>query len=363
MKRIAKNLYQHENGTFYTLHRVGDRQHKKSLGTKDKSLAKQILRQSILRAPNPRNAAYEVATLESKHLDLTAIERPAFSTAVELHDGNTAFGSKDTARNLRLRKRTTLRFCKSWEEFQPVSIWKQYNAEGEALKTKQDLQGGWVSSPNQLRWYLRSLSKFCLERDWVSEAQVNGKIPRKVVPPRRVQIPAPKDVRDLLLMCEAESFELGQFIRWLALSGLRLSGAAGIRWEEINFSAGEYRRKMKGGCEVVIPLLPDALSLLVNRWTSAGKPRAGLVFEMGDYRIKRVRRLLRKYAVGLGIGLTYPHALRHHFASVAFANGFSAGEVAQMLGHKDGGALALQVYGHVIPSQLKTKVAQLRILE
>ncbi|MBA3353570.1 MAG: hypothetical protein H0U23_14330 [Blastocatellia bacterium] len=59
--------------------------------------------------------------------------------------------------------------------------------------------------------------------------------------------------------------------------------------------------------------------------------------------------------------MEHPHLLRHHFASVAFANGFSAGEVAQMLGHRDGGALALQVYGHVIPTQLKSKVLSLRM--
>jgi site-specific recombinase XerD len=277
--------------------------------------------------------------------------RPDFLLAVEHYERNTAFGSRETAKNFARRKRTLLKYCGCWSDFQSVAIWKMYD------------ECGYVSAPNQLHWFLRSFVEHCVNRGWLAESDWKevSKIPRKVVPPRRVQIPASNEVRDLLLMCEAESFELGQFIRWLALSGLRLSGAAGIRWEEINFSAGEYRRKMKGGCEVVIPLLPDALSLLLNRWTSAGKPRAGLVFEMGDYRIKRVRRLLRKYAVGLGLGLTYPHALRHHFASVAFANGFSAGEVAQMLGHKDGGALALQVYGHVIPTQLKMKVANLRM--
>ncbi len=163
-------------------------------------------------------------------------------------------------------------------------------------------------------------------------------------------------------MCEAENEECGCFIRWMALSGLRLAGAAGIDWNDIDFASGEYKRRMKGGTEVIIPLLADALSLLKSRWVAAGQPRSGRVFAFGNARIKRARRLLRKYAVGLGIGLTYPHALRHHFASVAFAGGFSAGEVAQMLGHKDGGALALKVYGHVIPTQLKSKVANLRMV-
>ena len=32
-----------------------------------------------------------------------------------------------------------------------------------------------------------------------------------------------------------------------------------------------------------------------------------------------------------------------------------------MLGHQDGGALVLKTYGHVIPTVLDRKVAQLRI--
>lgn len=346
MKHIAKNLYQHENGTYYSLHRRGSRQIKKSLGTKDRVLAKAILRRSALPLGLAAGSITPVAVQSS---DPTAARRPAFLAAVEEHERNTAFAAVSTARNLRTRKATMLRFCSDWPEYQPVAIWKRFDAEG------------WVSAQNQLRWYLRSFSTYCVQRGWLTEADVAGKIPSKTVPPRRVQIPAPELVADLLAMCEAENTECGEFIRWMALSGLRLRGAAGIDWNDVDFSSGEYKRRMKGGSEVVIPLLPAASALLHKRWLAAGQPKCGVVFSMGDARIKSVRRLLRKYANGLGIGLTYPHALRHHFASVAFAGGFSAGEVALMLGHKDGGALALRVYGHVIPTQLKLKVLTLRM--
>jgi site-specific recombinase XerD len=36
--------------------------------------------------------------------------------------------------------------------------------------------------------------------------------------------------------------------------------------------------------------------------------------------------------------------------------------VAAMLGHRDGGTLALQVYGHVIADHLKSKVANLKMV-
>ncbi len=70
---------------------------------------------------------------------------------------------------------------------------------------------------------------------------------------------------------------------------------------------------------------------------------------------------MRKFAVGLGLDLSYPHALRHHFASVALAAGFSPAEVARMLGHRDGGALLLKTYAHVIKDVLDYKVSRLRI--
>ncbi|MEO6872014.1 MAG: hypothetical protein ABI233_07320 [Chthoniobacterales bacterium] len=256
MKRIQKHLYQHENGTYYSLHRAGDHQIKKSLGTKDRALAKGILRASQL----PEGL--------SRSLDPTstiANPRPDFLRALQLHEDNSAFGSKETAINFSRRRRTLQKFCSTWEEFEPVAIWKKYDSLG------------FVSAPNQLRWYLRNFISFCIDRSWLPDSyfKIVSKIPRKVVSPRRIQVPSPESVRDLLLMCEAEDYELGQFIRWLTFSGLRLSGAAGIRWEDINFPSSEFSRVMKGGKVVILPLLPSALELLKSRWLSAGCPKTG----------------------------------------------------------------------------------------
>lgn len=339
MKNIAKNLYQHENGTFYSLHRIHGRQIKRSLGTKDKKAAKQLLKQSRAVGSSP---------LRTDSIDSA---RPPFCTALDKHERNSAFASRETELNFARRKRTLLNYCKKWSDFDPVSIWKDY----------RDL--GYVSAPNQLRWFLRSFVEYAIDQNWLTQADWKSvcKIPHLTVPPRRVQIPPPNLVSDLLAMCEAEHKEAGQFLRFLAYTGLRITSGKKIRWEEINFKEGEYKRQMKGGQEAVIPLLPEAFSFLQARWLAADKPDNGLIFEMGDFRIKQARRILKKYARGLGVGLTYPHALRHNLASVSFSMGLSAGEVASMLGHTDGGTLALQTYGHVIPSQLKSKVNALRI--
>jgi len=46
---------------------------------------------------------------------------------------------------------------------------------------------------------------------------------------------------------------------------------------------------------------------------------------------------------------TTSHDLRHHYASVLIAAGASVVEVAELLGHKDGGALVLKTYAHLFP--------------
>ncbi len=343
MKRIARNLFKHQNGTYYTLSRVNGKQVKQSLRTADKTLAKQLLKKARL------GGGLVLPLVQSAPVQSSNSSRPDFVDALEMHEAHCAFASPKTSLNLRTRKRTVLRFCKTWRDFHPVEIWNKFDAEG--CKAAQ----------NQLRWFLRSFTHYCLERKWLSEVEVSGKLPRKSVTSRRVKIPPPQVVSDLLKMCEAEHKEIGQFIRFIAYTGVRLTGARLVCWENIDLSVPEYTMVMKGGEAATIPLLPEAAAFLESRWIAAGKPKRGLVFQMGDCRIKKARRILRKYSVGLGLDLSYPHALRHAFASVAFASSLSAGEVAPMLGHRDGGVLALRVYGHVIPSQLKSKVSGLRI--
>ncbi|MEO8439373.1 MAG: tyrosine-type recombinase/integrase [Spartobacteria bacterium] len=337
MKRIQRNLFRHENGTYYIIRRVGAQQSKKSLGTKDKAVAKGLLRAQ-------RNSG---DLFKSPLNNGPQINRPDFLSAVEEHGQNTSFAREKTERNFLQRKRTLLSHCSTWENFQPVSVWKKYDALG------------FVSAQNQFRWYLRSFVSYCVERGWLSElyqADV-GKIRLKRVPPRRVQIPEPEQVRELLLMVEAENRELGQFLRWIAYSGLRLTGAKEVQWEEINFTNSEYVREMKGGQTVVIPLLPEAQSLLLARFEKMGQPSRGPIFDLNDYDIRKLRRLLRNFASGLEVDLEYPHAFRHAFGSVALSSGLSPAEVALLLGHKDGGKLVLSTYGHVIPTQLKSKVS------
>jgi site-specific recombinase XerD len=356
MKAIEKNLYLGPKGVLYADWTVRGRRTRKSLKTRHlkeaRAALKRLLRGNV-NEPGPKEVVNRPPKIQLGS-EVSGLSRPSLGAALDDFVANTSFPSPDTIRNLGTCRKIFDRLCSDWETFRPVTIWKAYE------------KGGHISAPNQLRWFIRKFVRYCLHHSWLDKViwkECEG-MALKIVPSRRIEIPSPELTRDFLAMCLAEDEERGQFIAWLAYSALRITSAAFLRWEEVNLDAARSRRVMKGGREVFIPLLPQAVDLLRRRWERAGRPRVGVVWTWEnslDNEFKKVRRIMRKFAVGLGIDLTYPHALRHHLASVALANGFSPGEVALMLGHQDRGALVLKTYGHVIPTVLDDKVAKLRI--
>jgi integrase len=46
-----------------------------------------------------------------------------------------------------------------------------------------------------------------------------------------------------------------------------------------------------------------------------------------------------------------PHQLRHRFASLLVASGINIRQVAEWMGHQDGGALLLRTYAHLLPAE------------
>jgi integrase len=123
---------------------------------------------------------------------------------------------------------------------------------------------------------------------------------------------------------------------------------------------------MKGGVRSYIPLTTEAMHLfqaIRDDIDHAGRVAVGKVFPFSERDVKRASRLLKKFASGLGLEINHHHALRHLFASVAMEQGFSAKEVAELLGHRDGGVLAMRTYGHIRPAVLRDKVRTLSICE
>lgn len=181
----------------------------------------------------------------------------------------------------------------------------------------------------------------------------------------------------------------------LALLGLRRGEIAGLRWSSVDLDAGTIRvaertRVVVSGRQVdgvsapiidrkrgksrsstrVLPLPASTLAVLratkerQRRWRRDavhegrqwGSGRDGHVLVHAvDGRPVAPRTLDDWWTEALVFaGVTHRrlHASRHTAASRLFAAGLSAAQVAEWLGHSDGGVLALRTYTHVAGSEL-----------
>ena len=367
-----RHLYQHGNGTYYALLTVSGHTEKKSLKTKNLKQARQRLLwflqgRDIL---SGKAAASSSAPCQSgppasdaaPQLKLQDSKVPFVNALGDFCEG-VAFRNKSTARNFATQKTKLLAFMgtsPTWELFKPATFWKSH----AGFSAGEGERSGPKAAPNQFRWFLRKFAKYCESRrllDPTTIEDIRG-IPGLVVPPRRVRLSDRQALEDLFSMIEAEDKLTGLFLRWVLYTGLRLEGARGVTWEQIDLDQEQYRCVMKGGTEVVLPLTPKACDLLRKLKLvrlHAGEHLSGLVFEISDRRYKSALRMLKKYSAGLDLDAKCIHAFRHLFASYALQSGFSPAEVAVLLGHRDGGVLVCRVYGHVSSDNLKSKLKSL----
>ena len=200
MKAIEKNLYLGPKGVFYADWTVRGRRARKSLGTRNRKEARAALKRLIRGRSNPKISWGDPPT--PKHFEVLQGSRPSLRVALDDFIQNTSFASLDTIRNLGTCRSIFDRLCSDWENFRPVQVWRAYASDGH------------ISSPNQLRWFIRKFVRYCLDRSWIGEViwKECQSIPLKVVPSRRVEIPSPQLAADFLAMCLAEDEERGQFI-------------------------------------------------------------------------------------------------------------------------------------------------------
>ena len=65
------------------------------------------------------------------------------------------------------------------------------------------------------------------------------------------------------------------------------------------------------------------------------------------FKVGEAQRAIDRGCRKLGIPRITHHDLRHFFATVCIESGVDIPTVSRWLGHKDGGVLAMKVYGHL----------------
>ena len=171
--------------------------------------------------------------------------------------------------------------------------------------------------------------------------------------PKALVLPEPEQFRRFVTEVEngggGFSRPCADLIRFLTFGGFRKSEAANITWADCDFQKREIL--VRGHAETGtknwsirrVPMIPDLLEFLKRL-------RGGRESEPGNSPVMSVRecqKAMDRAAKAVGMQRITHHDLRHLFATRCIESGVDIPTVSRWLGHKDGGALAMKVYGHL----------------
>jgi integrase len=136
-------------------------------------------------------------------------------------------------------------------------------------------------------------------------------------------------------------------VELLAYSGCRIQEATSLRWADVDLEKNALTITggdigTKNHLNRTIPMT-DALRSLLARLSREGTPQpTARIVTIHD-----AKKCLTTASKRLGYPRFTHHDFRHFFATTCIEAGVDIPTVSKWLGHKDGGALAMRVYGHL----------------
>jgi integrase len=172
---------------------------------------------------------------------------------------------------------------------------------------------------------------------------------RAFIPPSQAQFSA------LLTECDAtEKTHAGLIIRFLALTGLRISEAMAVKWPNV-FTDHIHvpAEAAKNGKARSIPRL-EGLEEVLSRLRALG---------YGEFVLPRqnAKKAIGNACKRVGISPMSHHCFRHYFATRCIESGVDVPTVSRWLGHTDGGALLSRTYFHLLDEHSRRMAARVKI--
>lgn len=328
-KVAAENLVRHRGGTYYLNAKVGGKKIRRSLETADLRIAK-IKRDNVLgplrsvatASPGDVRTVGDALELVGKRMASNPKHRPA---------------TRDYYVELLRLLRLTLpldRGGAAWRA-DDVRVWWQAFASSRS-----------ASQANNALSMVRAVSAVLREAGLRTDDPCAGlkrmRAKRSAVeklPPRETLALIVAEIR---AQKKAKSGHVADMVEFVAWSGMRIGQARALQWEHVLedwiVMVGDVAGA-KGADDRRLPI-SAGLRVVIDRMRHADAK--GPVFQ-----VKSPREALKGACVRLGIGHMRVHDLRHWFATHAIESGVDVPTVAKWLGHKDGGTLAMRVYGHM----------------
>ncbi|MBU6402209.1 MAG: site-specific integrase [Verrucomicrobia bacterium] len=330
--KVAANLYRLASSAgYYALVKRGGKQFRRSLQTADRKLAERRL--ADLKAQVGSLTITEDAKLGFKDVALRWLEsikhtlRPATIVQREIRINNLTPHFRGVAiRNI------TPRQCEVWATARGPEVAAQTFAhELELLNA--------VLRYSQAHGLILTNPAASLKRPKIVQA--------KIVVPSREQfqnLVAAIRLSEGRKDSQTKSKTGADLVEFLAYSGARLGEARQARWRDVDF--GKHAITIQGTksetSRRVIPMT-NALRAFLEKLCAGEQPKP----DDQIIPILSAKKCLHNACRRLGYPHFTHHDFRHFFATTCIESGVDIPTISRWLGHSDGGALAMRVYGHL----------------
>jgi integrase len=330
--KVAENLYRLESSRgYYALVKKGGKQFRRSLRTKDRKLAERRLKE--LKGQIGCLSLTEDAKLGFKAIAdrwLESVKHTLAPSTIELREirikNLEPFFAGTPLRNI------TPFQCEHWAAKRAPQVATQtFAGELETLRNifKYALNHGLIlSNPAMI-----------VKRPKVTYSKT-------VIPTREQFVKLIAQIRqsDGRADSQRKSKDGADLVEFLAYSGARVGEARAARWSDANFETNMIwiHGTKSQGSDRLIPMT-TALQNFLQRLKNESSPQPNDQILKIDSAKKTLATACKK--------LSFPkfshHDFRHFFATTCIESGVDIPTVSRWLGHADGGALAMRVYGHL----------------
>jgi integrase len=323
-------LLRHRGGGYYACAKVAGKIIRRSLDTEDYNIAKNRLAPVLAEMRGAKNAS-AAGTLGAAIQEEADREDPTI---------------KKSTRHYYRQIATSLAKVSATLQVDPlgISIAKVTLAELRALMDKYAINAAATRYNGCLALLRRTYTRA------MESGHVGGNLPLvlKRIKPLKTKHDLPTAetfatiIADIIAQRKSHSKATAASVELLAYTGLRISEAQALRWRDIK-ADHLVVRTMKNDDLRQVPLIPAADALLARLKDSGVPTEANSPVLL----VKSPRIALDNACERLGLDHMRVHDLRHIFATRCIEGGVDLPTLASWLGHKDGGVLCAQVYGHL----------------
>lgn len=319
-------------GRYYALVKKGGKQFRRSLKTKDRNLAERRLKEI-------KEKIGGLAVGEDAKLTFEEVARKCWLESIK----HTLAASTIIQREIRIKNLAPFFASKPIRNVTPADCEKWVVKRGAELAPQTFVHE--LDTMRAVFDYAR--------RHGLILSSPAADIRRPKITFAKIVVPSRDQFRNLVAAIrqsdgrsdsQAKSKAGADLVEFLAYSGARIGEARAVRWNDVKFEANQiWIHGTKSETSDRLVPMTTALRCFLERLHTEDKPKATDPIGVIKSAKKALQTTCRK--------LRYPsfthHDFRHFFATTCIESGVDIPTISRWLGHSDGGALAMKVYGHL----------------